>query len=216
VPAEHSTTATIGETEAFAGSHVMVGPGMATPEMLDTARPPATAGVGAAGPEGEETLWEGTYSSKNFLGRASLGGLLGAAWVLLAVYAWGLGHANFSLLVEVLAVGVIILWMALGYHYFRARRYHHYRLTTHRLFLTTGILHRRVDQVELARVKDLYVRQNWVGSWLNLGTVVLISSEATLPKALLVGIEDPRRVMDLVWYQTRIERDERSTEVNQV
>jgi hypothetical protein len=73
-----------------------------------------------------------------------------------------------------------------------------------------------VDQVELVRVKDLYVRQSWLGSWLNVGTVVLISSEATLPKAILLGIEEPRRVMDLIWHHTRLERDERTSEVNRV
>jgi hypothetical protein len=60
------------------------------------------------------------------------------------------------------------------------------------------------------------VRQSMLGSWLDVGTIVLVSSEATLPKALLLGIEEPRRVMDLIWYHTRLERDERTTEVNRI
>jgi hypothetical protein len=169
-----------------------------------------------SGTEDEETLWEGLYSSKNFLGNAIFAGLLGVAWFLIAVYAWGLGHANFSILAYVIGAGVLSYWLFIAFRYLRARRNHHYRLTTRRLFLTTGLLQRRVDQVELVRVKDLYVRQSLLGSWLNVGTLVLVSSEPTLPKALLLGIDEPRRVMDLIWYHTRLERSERTTEINRV
>ena len=61
-------------------------------------------------------------------------------------YAAGWRHASYT--------GFI-----LGFKFLRARRNHHYRLTTRRLFLTTGLFQRRVDQVELVRVKDLFVRR---------------------------------------------------------
>jgi membrane protein YdbS with pleckstrin-like domain len=215
VPAENPSTTTIGQTEPFLNNNLLVAPGSPQPEVIGATKSPQVSAA-AAGTEGEETLWEGLYSSKNFLGRAIFAALLAAAWVLVALYAWGFGHTNFTPVAYVLGAGVLGIWFLFGYKYFRARRNYHYRLTTRRLFLTTGILQRRVDQVELVRVKDLYVRQSLLGSWLDVGTVVLVSSEATLPKALLLGIEEPRRVMDLIWYHTRLERDERTTEVNRV
>ncbi len=111
---------------------------------------------------------------------------------------------------------LLFFWIATGFKLLRAERSHHYRLTTRRLFVTTGLFHRRLDQVELVRVKDLYIRENVVGRWIGVGNVVLISSEETLPKALLFGIEEPRRVMDLIWHHTRLERDRRTTEVNHI
>jgi Bacterial PH domain len=216
VAAENTRTTTIGETEPFLNNNLIVAPGSAEPEVIGADKSPQASVAAAAGTEGEETLWEGLYSSKNFLVRAIFGGLLTAAWVLVAVYAWGFGHTNFTLVAYVLGAGVLGYLFFMGFKYWRARRNHHYRLTTHRLFLTTGILRRRVDQVELVRVKDLYVRQSLLGSWLDVGTIVLVSSEPTLPKALLLGIQEPRRVMDLIWYHTRLERDERTTEVNRV
>jgi membrane protein YdbS with pleckstrin-like domain len=206
VAAENSSTTTIGQAEPFLGNNVIVAPGMVKAEEVR----PAAAAVAT---EDEETLWEGLYSSKNFLGRAVLGGTLAAAWVLVALYTWSFGHPNFTLVTYALGACVFVFWLLFGYKYFRARRNYHYRLTTRRLFFTTGILQRRVDQVELVRVKDLYVRQSLLGSWLDVGTVVLVSSEPTLPKALLLGIEEPRRVMDLIWYHTRRERDDRTSEV---
>ncbi len=72
--------------------------------------------------------------------------------------------------------------LTLAFKFFRVRRNHYYRLTTRRLFLTTGLFHRRVDQVELVRIKDLFVRQNLISAWLDVGTVILISSEADPPQ----------------------------------
>jgi membrane protein YdbS with pleckstrin-like domain len=217
VPAENSRTTTIGQTEPIlSNNNMIVGPGMAEPEVVEAEKASKASSAPPAGPEGEDTLWEGMYSPKNFLGRTIFGGILAVAWVLVAVYAWAFGHTNFTWVAYVLGAAVLGFWLLFGYKYFRARRNHQYRLTTRRLFLTTGLLQRRVDQVELVRVKDLYVRQSLLGSWLDVGTVVLVSSEATLPKALLLGIESPRRVMDLIWYHTRLERDERTSEVNHV
>jgi Bacterial PH domain len=216
VSAENARTTTIGQTEPFLNNNLIVAPGSAEPEVIAADKSPQASAATATGTEGEETLWEGLYSSKNFLGRAIIGALMATAWVLVAVYAWGFGHTKFTLVAYFLGAGILGYWFYLGWKYLRFRRNYHYRLTTRRLFLTTGIFRRRLDQVELVRVKDLYVRQSLLGSWLDVGTVVLVSSEATLPKALLLGIEQPRRVMDLIWYHTRLERDDRTTEVNRV
>jgi hypothetical protein len=46
--------------------------------------------------------------------------------------------------------------------------------------------------------------------------VILLSSEQTLPRAVLLGIEGPQRVRDLIWHHIRLERDQRTTEINQI
>jgi len=185
-------------------------PGAGTSELPT---PPASS---ASALEGEETLWEGRYSLKNFVGRAIVGAVLTVVWIALATATWGFGRTSLAFLTYLLGFIVLIFWAATGIKLVRAKHSHHYRLTTRRLFVTTGLFHRRVDQVELVRVKDLYIRENVLGKWLGVGNVVLISSEQTLPKALLLGIDEPRRVMDLIWHHTRLERDQRTAEVNQV
>ena len=71
----------------------------------------------------------------------------------------------------------LILWrgdvlgsgLILGiYRMILARYSHYYRLTTRRLFVSTGFVHRRRDQMELLRVKDVFTRQLTLlptGSW---------------------------------------------------
>jgi hypothetical protein len=168
------------------------------------------------GVEGEETVWEGHYSAKNFIGRTLIGGLLTLAWLYVAFRTWGVASQISSVWALGLGIGVLLYWLNLGYRYLRAHRGHHYRLTTRRLFVTTGFFSRRVDQIELLRIKDVYIQQTMIGDWLGIGNVVLISSEHTLPKAYLLGIEDPRGIMDLLWHHMRLEQTQKTHEVRQV
>jgi len=194
------------------------------PDATDTGAPsigaPVVAPQPADGPtigtDGEEVIWEGHYSFRNFLLRILFGALLTALWVMLVVEIWGLGHWNWEFAAILLGMAVLVFWVNLGFRLFRAHRSHHYRLTNRRLFITSGFFRRRVDQVELMRIKDLYVQQSMIGDWLGIGTVSIISSEASLPKAYLVGINDPGHTMDLIWHYTRLEQDMKTTKVDQV
>ena len=172
--------------------------------------------VKAQADESEPTLWEGRTSPKTFLVRFVVGEVATIAWVGLAVATWGFGYANLSFLTYAVGIALLLFWAITGIRLFRAVHSHFYRLTTRRLFITTGLIRRRIDQIDLLRVKDLFVRQNMLASWLGLGHVVVISSEQTLPRATLAGIEGPRQVMDLIWRQARSELDSKTSRVESV
>ena len=150
----------------------------------------------------------------------SFGGILVALWVVLFFNGWHTAQGNrvsgWSFWTWVVGIIVLAYWANLGYRYLRAYRGHHYRLTNRRLFVTTGFFHRRVNQLELIRIKDVYIQQSMIGDWLGIGNVVLISSEQTLPKAYLLGVDDPRRIMDLVWHHMRMEQEEKTNRINPV
>jgi membrane protein YdbS with pleckstrin-like domain len=211
-------TETTTQPEPITEAPVLVSP--AVPEGIVKAITPGngtTSPSEAAQPglDGEETVCEGHYSFKNFLGRMLFGGFLVLAWLFLAVRTWVVtnqGGWTFGMITATIVV--LGYWLHLGYRYLRAYRGHHYRLTTRRLFVTTGFFRRRVDQLELLRIKDVYIQVSMIGDWLGIGNVVVISSEHTLPKAYLLGIEEPRRVMDLIWHHMRIEQDTNTTRVN--
>ncbi len=169
-----------------------------------------------AGAEGEETVWEGRYSLKNFLGRIAFRALLTVAWIVLAAFTWGYGHEDIWVLTALAGVVVVVLWAALIYRIVQARYGHFYRLTTRRLFVSTGLFNRRRDQVELIKVSDVYTQQKLIERWLSVGTVVIKSSEAALPTSYLAGVDDPKEVMNTVWHYARAERDHRSVMVDRV
>jgi membrane protein YdbS with pleckstrin-like domain len=219
MPTNEPLTESTPQTEPLMTSNVIIAPGTDGPTVAEL--PAETGGPHtseAAGPglEGEQTVWEDHYSFKNFLGRIFLGGVLTVAWLVLAILFSEAGYRNGTLWTILLGVGVLVFWVNLAYKYLRAYRGHHYRLTTRRLFITTGFFRRRVDQLELLRIKDVYVQQSMIGDWLGIGNVVVISSEATLPKALLLGIEEPRRIMDLIWHHMRIEQSQKTSRISPV
>jgi len=185
----------------------------ATAEMEEQSNSSPEHGSGI---EGEEVVWEGRYSLKNFVGRITVRVLLTIAWLVLAVETWGNGHKDWALATIVLGVCVLGYWGVLSTRIAQARYGHYYRLTNRRLFVSTGVMRRRRDQMELLRVKDVYTRQSLAERWLSLGTVVVVSTEHELPIFYLAGVDDPKGVMDLVWHQARAERDNRSENVHPV
>jgi membrane protein YdbS with pleckstrin-like domain len=220
VPLENQTATPNLQAGPFMTNNLIAAAGAAPEAVAGSSSKPEDSSLPSAGVssglEDEQTLWEGSYSAKNFLGRAIFGALFVLGWAVLALTTWGFGYANLAFLTYATGGAVLLYCCFTALKYVRARRNHYYRLTSRRLFLTTGIFQRRVDQVELVRVKDLFMRQTLLGSWLDLGTVIVLSSEQTLPKAVLLGIEEPHRVRDLIWHHTRLEREQRTTEVNQI
>jgi membrane protein YdbS with pleckstrin-like domain len=176
---------------------------------------PASPELGP-GVEGEEVVWEGRYAMKNFLGRLSVRALLTVVWIALAAYTWGADHENLAIPTTLFGVGLLIAWLAIFYRIMLARYGHFYRLTNRRLFVSTGLMRRRRDQIELLRIKDVFTRQSLVERWLALGTVVVVPDDKSLPTFYLPGVDDPKRVMDIIWHYARAERDHRSVRVNQI
>lgn len=178
----------------------------------------ADHGVGI---EGEEIVWAGRYSYKNFTFRIILRVAATVGWLFLLAYianrtpsgerwdrnafAWITG-------------GVVLLyWLLLAWQMVVARLGHRYELTNRRLFVDTGVFRHRRDQMELLKVEDVYVKQPTLFTrMLDIGTVVVESSEERLPIHYLAGVDAPRPLMDLIWHQARKERDLKSVKVDHV
>jgi membrane protein YdbS with pleckstrin-like domain len=173
--------------------------------------------IAGTGVEGEVNVWEARYSKRNFIGRAAFRVLLTLAWIGLAVYTWSFGHTDWAKPTWVALAIVVAFWIALGFRMIQAHYSHYYRLTNRRLFVSTGMLNRRRDMMELLRVKDVYTRQQSLSErWLGLGTVIVVPHEKDLPTFYLTGVDDPKEVMDLIWHHARAERDQRSVKVENV
>lgn len=101
---------------------------------------------------------------------------------------------NFGWFVACLLV-LPIPWAIVRWLQTRCRRY---TLTTERLRLTSGVLSRRTDDLELYRVKDHALEQPMVLRMLGLGNVVLFTSDASTPQVVLPAIHNPVAVRDLI------------------
>lgn len=79
-----------------------------------------------------------------------------------------------------------------------------YELTSQRLRLYTGVLNRRIDEIELYRVKDTVVEQPFWMRLFGLGTLVLQTSDRSHPSVKIPAIGDVLEVRELV--RTHVEQ----------
>jgi uncharacterized membrane protein YdbT with pleckstrin-like domain len=102
--------------------------------------------------------------------------------------------------VNVIPFALCVLIIPIPYAIYRwlAIRCTTYTLTTQRLRATHGILTRHHDDMELYRVKDATVHEPIVQRLVGLGTVRLVTSDATTPLMLLPAIKEPLVVLEAV------------------
>lgn len=69
-----------------------------------------------------------------------------------------------------------------------------YDLTADRLLVTRGLLMRRVDNLELYRVRDLHLELPLLPRLLGVGDVVLDTVDHSTPSVVLTGVKKPAEV----------------------
>lgn len=73
-----------------------------------------------------------------------------------------------------------------------------YTLTTQRLRHTHGILNRHHDDMELYRIKDVTVKEPLIQRLVGLGSVKIVTSDATTPEMTLPAISQPLTVLEAI------------------
>ena len=76
-----------------------------------------------------------------------------------------------------------------------------YSLSEDRLFISEGFLNLKDDEVLLYRVRDIDTRRNLWQRMFGVGTVIVISSDKTMPNLVLKNIKDPVMVKELIHKQ---------------
>lgn len=97
---------------------------------------------------------------------------------------------------------------ALAWSYLKTL-FHHYRITSDRVVSTQGLISRRVAQIELWRVTDVFVHQTIVGRILNVGDVAVVSADRRAPDMRLVGLASPVEMKEQIRAAFLAARDKR-------
>jgi len=82
-----------------------------------------------------------------------------------------------------------------------------YELTTQRLKITSGILNRKLDELELFRVKDYSMNQPLFLRMVKLGNLTLVTSDASSPTVAIRAIPDVETVREKLRSAVQSERD---------
>lgn len=94
-----------------------------------------------------------------------------------------------------------------------------YALSDDRLFLSTGFLNIKDEEILLYRIRDLSVSRNLGQRLFGVGTITVTSSDKSQPVLLLKNVKDPVRIKELLHNQveeTKIRRKVRIGEFSNI
>lgn len=136
----------------------------------------------------ETALWKGTTSQWTNFWYYFLCVLLAAGIVVSAVVsaAFTAGLAAAGLVIPA-GMAAIRWWVT---------RCTVYELTNERFRVTSGVLHRRQDELELFRVKDYSVDQPFLLRLLGLGNLTMVTADATTPTVRIKAVRGVFEIRD--------------------
>lgn len=163
-----------------------------------------SAQIRAAGDVAEQEQWRGSYSYKAMTGTLIAAGLITIVGLVALIR---LRDIEWFRLVDLCCI--MLLWIVVGVSMLRRRLGIRYRLTNQRLFIEKGILRRITERIEVIDIDDLQFEQNLVERLFDVGSITLTSTDRSVPKFWLQGIEHVQEVSDLIDQARRAERNRR-------
>ena len=144
----------------------------------------------------EEVLWKGSPSQVLNLGKYLLvlllaGGIVVAGLVSGQVYLWA----------ALILPALWALWI-----YIETRSIHH-ELTTERIRLSRGIFNRKLDDVELYRVKDTSMERPFWYRLFGLSTLIIETSDLSQPRIEIKAVHDGDNLRESLRKQVELLRD---------
>jgi membrane protein YdbS with pleckstrin-like domain/DNA-directed RNA polymerase subunit RPC12/RpoP len=159
------------------------------------------AGMGDLLPQEEKEVLSFRPTMKMYLGRLFLALLIAAGAVALSVVVNASPAVERALIIAGLAVA-LILFLTVLYKKYSVL----YRLSTQRLFLIRGLVSRKIEELELFRVRDIQVVQSFWQRILGFGRMTVFSTDASAPKFELLGVARPLQVKDAIRVHFRTAR----------
>jgi len=91
-----------------------------------------------------------------------------------------------------------------------------YALSEDRLFLSVGFLSIKDDEILLYRVRDIDTSRNLWQRLFGVGTVVVMSSDKSMPNLVLKNIKDPVHVKEIIHEQVEEMKIRRRVRVGEI
>ncbi len=182
-----------------------------SPSAADKLKDAIASRHAAPDDEEEEDPWKGGYSSKAMIGAWFASGLITIG--LLAIgFLWVRDSTYWLVLIGL----ILLLWAFQTLRLAFRRMNIRYEMTTHRFTHETGILRRVTDRIEVIDMDDITFEQSFLERFVGVGTIRILSTDASHPELLMPGIEDGKRVADLIDTTRRNERRRRGLHIENI
>lgn len=143
----------------------------------------------------EEVIWEGSQSQV-----LNIGTFLATGAISIIVLVLGLMFFP-------PAAGLIIIPLVYLFIQWLKVRNHRYKVTTERIFYTTGIFSKKTEAMELYRVRDVDMYEPFWQRMFKLGNIAVTSSDKTAENFLLKAVPKPAELMNNIRKHVEIRRD---------
>ncbi len=129
--------------------------------------------------------------------------ILLATGIAVAATMFGLATAGIGALGYLALIIPAVMWLMRWW----VTKCTFYELTSQRLRIRSGILNKRVDELELYRVKDYSMEQPFLLRLVGLGNLNMITSDATTPNVAIRAIPGIEQVREKLRTTVQAERD---------
>lgn len=143
----------------------------------------------------EQIVWEGSQSQVLNFGVFISMGIVSLVIVVLSFMFFPLA----SVLVILPLIYIFIKWLIV--------KNHRYKVTTERIFYTTGIFSKKTEALELYRVRDVDMYEPFWQRLFKLGNVALTTSDKTSMNFLLKAVPNPGELMNNIRKNVEQRRD---------
>ena len=86
-----------------------------------------------------------------------------------------------------------------------------YKITSQRLIITTGLMNKKTEEIELVRIKDISMEKTMMDRMMGVGTITVVSTDPTTPEVLLEDVKEVEMVKDLLRDAVRVEKERYNT-----
>jgi uncharacterized membrane protein YdbT with pleckstrin-like domain len=154
----------------------------------------------------EKTIWQSKPSQLTNLGFYFFWGALLVLILALVLYYWDLLHKAWPIL-PFLGLSAVLICAVIAVWRWMQTSSLHYTLTSERLLIETGLFSKRMQSLELYRVKDYTLTEPFLYRMVKLGTVSILTSDPSTPRVEMRAIIQPRSLLDTLRRQVESRRD---------
>ena len=143
----------------------------------------------------EEVYFEGSPLLRAEMGHLILWSLAGLLLLAVPISNWAHFHYEWPWW---LSLGFIVVAIVLFCMPPMLRKTLRYRITNYRIDVTTGVLSRNVNTLELWHVEEPRLHQSFMNLIVGVGSIELTSHDPNLPKMTLYGLPRPQELFRLI------------------
>ncbi len=115
-----------------------------------------------------------------------------------------------------MASSIVYIWKDRKRYFGMPLSFTRYAMSEDRLFTSVGFLNIKDDEILLYRVRDIDTSRNLWQRLFGVGTVIVMSSDKSMPNLVLKNIKDPVAVKELIHEQVEEMKLRRRVRVGEI